>query len=321
MNQTSWKGSLLLSTIVVSRSIRILSITRILIKTLLVSLLFSAQDAEAEPQNFEESVTKILLLEQGFSLFRDRNRYPLWTPFEWQKDACIIAADSSGLALVETFFRLTAEITGNRVSSLPAMQASSCPVASDLFVLFSTTPDEALNRILVIDTVAGTSFSKSVTVEENEFDFAAIDFYDEKALVSVIWNAGDSEEWRNAILIQELFQVYTGGNDVNWQGEFFSILHEVDPDPAAVKFVANSSAWKSAKLEQNAVGLCSSDIFVVAALSSYTKHAKKNLGLPSLSSRNLLNHAWENRATLMEPIELTANGWNAYELILDRRCW
>lgn len=290
-------------------------------KAIVVSLLFIAGDAEAAPLGLDEDMGNILVLEQGFSLLRDRHRYPLWTPFEWQKDACIIGADSSGLALVETFFRLTAEITGNRVSSLPVMQANSCPVASDLFVLFSATPDEVLNRILMIDTVADTNFSKSVTVEENQFDFAAIDFFNEKALVSVIWNTGDSEEWRNATLIQELFHVYTAGNDVNWQGKFSSMLHEVDPDPTGVRFVPDSAAWKSAKLAQNAVGLCSSDIFVLAALSSYTKHAKKNFALPSLSSRDLLNYAWENRVTLMEPIELAANGWNAYELVLDRRCW
>jgi hypothetical protein len=263
----------------------------------------------------------LLAIEQGYSLYRDGTRFPLFSPFTWVDKVCLERSGERQAGVVKSFFDLTTSITG-RLTRLEIVDSLiDCSPDASMTISFSRSLAEVKSKIATVDELFQL-YQKFDGTRQVEFvGFASIDSILKAALVVVNWNNENSDEWNSSILVQELFQAYLGGNDVPWQGDYFSLLHEVNPFPDMNGPVPYSLAWKRQKFRVNPAGLCPVDVFAMSAIAQYMAEVTESIVRDGPTSRGLINFSWDQREPLRRDVAKVQSEFARFELVLDEKCW
>jgi hypothetical protein len=282
------------------------------------ALVFASIPAAHSTQVIEDKQF-LIGIEQGYSLYRDRARYPLIAPLTWIDTACLERGSELEADIVNSFFELTSFVTGRGARIEMVSSVKDCPLGSDLTIIFSRSLEEADLKIALVNERFGAAHRFDKPSSEESVGLASIDIVSKSALVVVNLEGDVPERWNTAILLQELFQAYLGGNDVPWQTEYFSLLHEVDPYPDETGPAPFSRAWKEAKFRVNPTGLCPVDVFAMAAISKYLSNA--NVEMTGPTSRGLINFSWDRKDSIRRDVEKVGSDLVRFSRILDVTCW
>lgn len=285
-----------------------------------VGVLFAGSVAAQTVDTIDDTLF-LLAVEQGYSLNRDRARQPLITPFTWMNSVCLERSGEAEAKIVESFFDLATFVSGNAAQLKIVDSAIDCPADVGLVIAFSQSNEDAQSKIALVNENFDTAHTYDATDQLEFVGMAHIDAVAHATLVISNWNRNAPYEWNAPILVQELFQAYLGGNDVPWQGAYFSLLHEVNPFPDMNGPEPYSLSWKEEKFRLNPGGLCPADVFAMAAITRYVADTTKNAGLTTQTSRGLINFSWDQREPLRREVVKVEGAATRFDLVLDDKCW
>lgn len=266
-----------------------------------------------QPASALDRLTAIAVLEQGFSSIKDRNRAPLTVPFSWITAACVISDSESASATASAFLDLLSRTVGKQITLLKSTSVAACDDRANFFIRLTGTRADVKRDMIYINGLVPRESAESIDLE-NFPSGLALWSAESYAYAWTDWDDGRPAELNWATMIEEVFQAFSGGQDVQWGGSFFSILQEVGNDEGLYSGIHDVS-----RLERNARGLCKVDVFALVALTTYLNRTKTDEFGTNWTSGGLLDYTNIEFERILRGADNVAIPWRASGF-MDPRC-